>query len=1514
MKRNLTRFISLILAIALLVSAFSVLSFASTGAVAENNGATALADEELELLINRPFDEGWNYSNGFGTATAGHHNYIIEYEEDDNYDYNYFLRVESSGNGTGYLGLNYGDYNPEYTSTVLEMDFKADDVCNVGSPILYFTSNEVTEKNNILTKFPLVGISNNQLNLVPMGELTSTIKPTYTVANLGDEWVHFAIAVRVSQRRCPSCGTIYDLTPENKGTLECTCTVDPEDENSVSVLVTEMDKVMNARIYFSYTDSFNAASAIKAPARFDRIDLNNTYYYDISYDGMASIMSFYVGMPANTSSARQSYCLDNVKLYNYSDVPTTIPAYLGYGLNVDTTQAKTEEIIGSDNGKTAVQYMNEGLVMKVNFDYCVDAGKKRAILSSDKGTAYGAPVKIDGEVYVPLQAILEWIGYPLYQHDDGVSFDISTDKGSTFIAIGRKTATVNGKLVDLNAAPGIATDADTGDQYIVISKDDVSNIFAGYYATYDDIGLIVVSEGENLFNRESDLELMLDVMKGLIFSNYTTQQYYDLAKKNTNDFQHPYIIADQEQFNDLYNAYLETDDEDLKAYLDAVVANADTVFDNYTSIPDIATPSVDTPFKLALFQKTLGQTLYFSGNTSGSSLLTTKKSSEAVDVYVEDAYDRDGAVVGCRLYFYKSGVKTYIRLYESAAAEAGYGKGAVGLVTKTPDEYYVYNSFSNTFVVTSEDQANAYYLGASQKAEAMTVYNAVSITGTNASTVDKTQFPVRIVNIVTIKDETFGDVVASGTSGKNTMYEYLFDTVKNPYADIGNNGYDGGGRNPFLVETTENIKLLAFAYQITGYERYAVLAYEIFTSISLWNHWAPAYFLDCAEATANVAIAYDWLYNVWKTLKYDLTEIESVIYKNGLLTGYNYTTGAEFNEGLLSNQGIYSIYNAATDSWNVIGTSAMAIASLALLGTDYLNNDFVYDESAVEDDNSNRNTTELGYVKTALEMLVSNVETLYTIGLDMYAPDGTFIESATKWSDATESLFLLSWTLNNAIGTDLGFSNTWALDKTFYYAYQVEYKTTDGYKYWNYHEAIGDVISTDLAYYAASVLGDTTIAAIRTEQIGFKPVSIWDILAYDKSYVDADLNKTGTNFALDYTLESCEGVISRSSWSENALYVGIMGNANDAPGGQLDSGNFVYANKGIVWFGDLGAETHTVYGYSEVAYRYGYYRHTAEGANVFMITTKVNEQVMPYGQASTGVGYISDYYASEYGMYTIINNSSVYLDKVTSAKRGLLLTNDRKTVVVQDEVVFKETEECAWVAQATYDSITFLDGNRTAVLRKKNADGETIQVRATIIDSTGRLTFSVRNAYDNIFGTVYKREDSQKGGEMYTAELDRSALKRLVITQPLASSFTVAVVFEAINSTGDPVEYEYKSVDQWTPSMITDKFIASEVNSTTLGSPNMSDVVSYSTEAHDYLVSANAFMGYKIEDFFRALVRVYNCEFWLGADTLENSGQTQLEYEYYKDCREQYDAFRKEVNAYINDTKKIAANMCGYEG
>ena len=97
----------------------------------------------------------------------------------------------------------------------------------------------------------------------------------------------------------------------------------------------------------------------------------------------------------------------------------------GYGDNINPLTDKTINILKNANQKTDMQVVEEALAMKVGVNYVLSAGSKKAILTDKLGNDYGAPVEIDGQVYVPLQAILDHIGFPVFPHADGLSFDIS---------------------------------------------------------------------------------------------------------------------------------------------------------------------------------------------------------------------------------------------------------------------------------------------------------------------------------------------------------------------------------------------------------------------------------------------------------------------------------------------------------------------------------------------------------------------------------------------------------------------------------------------------------------------------------------------------------------------------------------------------------------------------------------------------------------------------------------------------------------------------------------------------------------------------------------------------------------------------------------------------------------------------------------------------------------------------------------------------------------------------------
>ena len=162
-------------------------------------------------------------------------------------------------------------------------------------------------------------------------------------------------------------------------------------------------------------------------------------------------------------------------------------------------------------------------------------------------------------------------------------------------------------------------------------------------------------------------------------------------------------------------------------------------------------PAAGTAYKFNLNQVTLGKNFYFAGYMDGYYLATTDKLSKAVDVFVEAVEGTEGAY---RLYFMNGEVKTYIEVYEREAGAAGKGKGSVKLVTEAPATHYTYDATAKTFVFTAADGVNSYYLGTYSSYNTFSVSNAAYITGNNASKVDVSQFPARVVTIEVVVPTT----------------------------------------------------------------------------------------------------------------------------------------------------------------------------------------------------------------------------------------------------------------------------------------------------------------------------------------------------------------------------------------------------------------------------------------------------------------------------------------------------------------------------------------------------------------------------------------------------------------------------------------------------------------------------------------------------------------------------------------------------------------------------------------
>jgi hypothetical protein len=433
---------------------------------------------------------------------------------------------------------------------------------------------------------------------------------------------------------------------------------------------------------------------------------------------------------------------------------------------------------------------------------------------------------------------------------------------------------------------------------------------------------------------------------------------------------------------------------------------------------------------------------------------------------------------------------------------------------------------------------------------------------------------------------------------------------------------------------------------------------------------------------------------------------------------------------------------------------------------------------------------------------------------------------------------------------------------------------------------------------------------------------MWDVLAYRNDY--ANLGLSNVNLPLDATFDNLDGYVSRSDWEDGSLFLGVNVDRNDAYHGQIDSGNFIYANKNYTWFIDHGTENPGVYGYLDSRYRYGYFKNTGEGANIVIVT---NEADVPYGQMLEAGGTVTEYVSEDAGMFVIIDNTEVYGKVVNGAHRGILLTNDRKTVVIQDEIDFSDMRSFCWVSQ-TAAKIDILEDGRTAYLIQV-IDGVQQKLRVSIVSSNEMLKFKATDTYDFLLnGTYATKFSTALGGE---AEDNRKDLyQRLCVVNEAGRSldFKCAIVIEMIenNKTDAPVGYDYVNLNRWTGStettasnVIKETYTAVVKNENVIGTVTTSDLVSNLALARNYIRNEYAFTN-RTKDFFRSLAycaRVVTIleptnAFVPGSVTFE--GKTVYEaYLLYKEYRAYYDYFKDGMNDNVAIAGGIAKSLTGHE-
>lgn len=418
--------------------------------------------------------------------------------------------------------------------------------------------------------------------------------------------------------------------------------------------------------------------------------------------------------------------------------------------------------------------------------------------------------------------------------------------------------------------------------------------------------------------------------------------------------------------------------------------------------------------------------------------------------------------------------------------------------------------------------------------------------------------------------------------------------------------------------------------------------------------WNSAHFLDTAEFVAAFAIAYDWLYDIWTDE--EKASIMFTMIKYGLYYGVqSYTNDVNFT-------GWWQ--NATEGNWNCVCNSGLTMGALAIIG----------------DDTS-------GYSETLLGKTIPNALQNCVFGV---TSDGSWTETANYWYFGTTGHAEMTSSLLTATGSDFGLLNTNPQFKETGLFHMYVHGPTSLFDFGDHGPNKFSTTANSVTFYG----GVYDIPEYQLYQRDmFDAPEPWSMFWYDPAVSGAFWDGLPLDHFFDNQLDQWGSM--RSTWTDtNALYIAMK--AGKLQGHQthndLDCGDFVLDALGTRWAGELGSGDYLSTGYfsndSQDSQRWLYYRKRTEGQNTILVNRQ-NQLVT----ATPTIDYDSSN-TTQAGGTTVFNVpngstaffkadlSSAYSD-VTSFQRGIRPINNRKQVLLQDDITASEAIEWRMHTNAT---------------------------------------------------------------------------------------------------------------------------------------------------------------------------------------------------------------------------------------
>ena len=475
----------------------------------------------------------------------------------------------------------------------------------------------------------------------------------------------------------------------------------------------------------------------------------------------------------------------------------------------------------------------------------------------------------------------------------------------------------------------------------------------------------------------------------------------------------------------------------------------------------------------------------------------------------------------------------------------------------------------------------------------------------------------------------------------------------------------------------DDIINLCFAYKVTGDPKYAEEAYADLAHMGTRADWNPGHFLDIGAGANCYAVAYDWLYDYWTPER--RKNLEQIIYDKALSYYHNSLHNGQYTRWIEE-----TVAEGLQGNWPLVCSSGPIMSALALME--------VYPEMC-----SN---------------LVSDALRVLEYTLKGFSDNGDWTEGALYWAYTNGFLARMISSMELSLGTEFDYYyGIPGIMDTVDYAYSL----ITPQNVYNFGDAEDVAMNlTSASWHASMVAKKDEAKALDMYKLVMKYYNakgfsggLWDIFKMDNRAATGDPE----NLSMEYCSPKTGYANVRSGWNfaDEAFLGYLFGSTQRTSHNHYDHGSFIYEAFGKRWAIDLGRDDYNMSDYDNVAYRV-----RTEGHNTYVVNPDEK-----HGQNKDNYQtYIVDKKINSSSYYSIVDITSSYEGKLNQARRGYKLTDNMKSLIVRDEISFKESSDFWWFMH-TPAEVT-VEGN-TAYLK----NGMTMKVE---VISNQPLEFGVMDA------------------------------------------------------------------------------------------------------------------------------------------------------------------------------------------